>query len=103
MTKNISEDKIFRCLACCEFMIEKNLILSKKWKNSYMWVDTPAAVSSEEIYQGRVNEWKAYREKIRSLVSNRYSLKEIIQRSKGSKKSTQKEVKELVQELDCSR
>lgn len=104
MTNNIPEDKIFRCLACCEFMIEKNLILAKKWKNSYMWADSPAAVPSEEIYQGRVNEWKAYREKIRSLVSNRYSMKEIIQRSKACKKrATQKEVRELVQELDCCR
>lgn len=104
MTKNIPEDKIFRCLACCEYMIEKNLILAKKWKNSYMWADSPAAVPSEEIYQERVNEWKAYREKIRSLVSNRYPLKEIIRRSKAcKKKATQKETKELVQELDCSR
>lgn len=104
MIKNIPEDKIFRCLACCEYMIEKNLYLSKKWKNSYMWVDTPAAVPSEEIYQERVNEWKEYREKIRSLVSDYYSLKEIIKRSKAcKKKATQKEVRELVQELDCCR
>ena len=95
---NIPEDKIFRCLACCEYMIEKNLILAKKWKNS--WV----IPSSEEIYQGRVDEWKEYRNKIRSLVSGSYPLKEIIRRSKAcKKKTTQKETKELVQELDCCR
>ena len=94
---NIPEDKIFRCLACCEYMIEKNLYLSKKWKNS--WV-----IPSEEIYQGCADEWKEYREKIRSLVSNRYPLKEIIRRSKAcKKKATQKETKELVQELECCR
>lgn len=96
--RTIPEDKIFRCLACCEYMVEKNIYLSKKWKNSCTWV-----IPSEEIYQGRVNEWKTYREKIRSLVTDRYSLKEIIQRSKACKKSTQKEVKELIKELDCSR
>lgn len=95
---NIPEDKIFRCLACCEYMVEKNIYLAKKWKGSCTWV-----IPSEEIYQGRVNEWKTYREKIRSLVTDRYSLKEIIQRSKACKKSTQKEVKELIKELDCSR
>lgn len=65
-----------------------------------MWVDTPAAVPSELIYRERVDEWKEYRNKIRSLVTDRYTLKEIIQRSKACKKrATQKETKELVQEI----
>lgn len=94
-----TEEQIFKCLACCEAIIDRNLYLAKKWRNSYIYADTPAAVPAGEVYQHKANEWMEYRKEIRSLLSGRYNLKEIIQHSKGCKKTTQKAVIDLIAQI----
>lgn len=91
-----TEEQIFKCLACCEAIIDRNLYLAKKWRNSYVQLDTPAM----EYYQSIANEWMEYRKEIRSLLSRCYSTKEIIRRSKAcQKKTTQKAVMELIAQI----
>ena len=90
-----TEEHIFKCLACCEAIIDRNLYLAKKWRNSYVQLDTPAM----EYYQSIANEWMEYRKEIRFLLSGRYNLKEIIQHSKGCKKTTQKAVIDLIAQI----
>lgn len=94
-----TEEQIFKCLACCEAIIDRNLYLAKKWRNTYMYADTPAAVPAGEVYQDKAKEWMEYRKEIRSLLSGRYTLKEIIQHSKGCKKTTQKAVMDLIAQI----
>ena len=94
-----TEEQIFKCLACCEAIIDRNLYLAKKWRDSYVQLDTPAM----EYYQSIANEWMRHRMLIRNLLSDRYTTKEIIRRSKGcQKKATQKAVKELVTQIHNS-
>lgn len=64
-----------------------------------MYADTPAAVPAGKVYQDKANEWMEYRKEIRSLLSGRYTLKEIIQHSKGNKKTTQKAVMDLIAQI----
>lgn len=95
-----TEEQIFKCLACCEAIIDRNLYLAKKWRNSYIYADTPTAVPAGEVYQHKANEWMKYRKEIRSLLSRRYSTKEIIRRSKAcQKKTTQKAVIDLIAQI----
>ena len=96
-----TEEQIFQCLACCETIIDNNLYRAKKWRSSHIHAGTPAEISAGEVYQHKANEWMEYRKKIRSLLSRRYTLQEIIRYSKGcKKKATQKAVKELIAEID---
>lgn len=96
--KNVyTEEYVFSCLACCEAIIDKNLYLTKVWKNT---------LTEGGEFEAKAEKWMAYRTTIRQLLSGRYSTKEIIRRSKGcQKKSTQKAVKELVAQInagDCT-
>lgn len=96
MKHTYTEEYIFKCLKCCEEMINKNLYLAQKWKNSYI---TPS-LSAKEHYQAIAKEWIEYRTIIRSLLESRYSTKEIINLSNIGKKTTQKNVKALVAQIE---
>lgn len=91
--KTYTDEDIIKCLVTCENVISKKAYLEKKWKNYQLLGDYSAA----EQYKYVRIEWMGYREKLRSLLLNKYSMKEIIQRTKSCKdKSTQKMVKEII-------
>lgn len=91
--QSYTDDDIIRCLVTCEKIISKNAYLEKKWKNSLIY----EGVSNADQYTYIREEWMSYREKLRSLLLDKYSMKEIIQRTKSCKeKSTQKMVKEII-------
>ena len=90
--KNVyTEEYIFSCLACCEAIIDKNLYLTKVWKNT---------LTEGGEFEAKARKWRAYRTMIRQLFSGRYSTKEIIRRSKAcQKKTTQKAVMDLIAQI----
>lgn len=90
--KNVyTEEYIFSCLACCEAIIDKNLYLTKVWKNT---------LTEGGEFEAKARKWMAYRTMIRQLLSGRYSTKEIICRSKScQKKTTQKAVIDLIAQI----
>ena len=91
MKNSYTEEYIFSCLACCEAVIDRNMYLAAKWKNAY-----PAG----ETYLDRAEKWMKCRSVLRGLLSERYSTKEIIQRSKAcKKKATQKAVMDLIVQI----
>ena len=54
-------------------------------------------VSSSELYKEKRLEWMEYRKKLRSLLLNEYSMKEIIKMTKACKdKYTQKMVMSVI-------
>ena len=64
-----------------------------KCKNHQLLGDYSAAEQYKEV---RI-EWMGYREKLRALLLNNFSMKEIIRKTKACKdKSTQKMVKEII-------
>ena len=96
--KKFTESLLFAALASCEPVINKNAYLEKKWKNYYVFIFEESA---GEPYKLKRQEWMEYREKIRSLLLPKYSVKKIIQMTKScTDKATQKAVKELVELID---
>lgn len=97
-SKQLTESLLIACLAACEPVINKNAYLEKKWKNYYVFIFEESA---GEPYKLKRQEWMEYREKIRSLLLPKYSVKKIIQMTKScTDKATQKAVKELVELID---
>lgn len=92
--KLFTEEEIIKCLATCKSVISKNAYLEKKWENCYYHFFD---VSSSELYKEKRLEWMEYRKKLRSLLLNEYSMKEIIKMTKACKdKCTQKMVMSVV-------
>lgn len=92
--KLFTEEEIIKCLATCESVISKNAYLEKKWGNCYYHFFD---VSSSELYKEKRLEWMEYRKKLRSLLLNEYSMKEIIKMTKACKdKYTQKMVMSVI-------
>ena len=90
--KKITDSLVISCLAACEPVISKNAYLEKKWSNY---------CRDYGGYQGKRLEWMGYREKLRSLLLPLYSMKVIIQMTKGCKdKATQKEVLKVIDLID---
>lgn len=105
--RTYTEEYIFTCLVTCDKVISKNLYNAKKWKNTCSTYYNPFE-SAEDTYTAIADTWKKYRTIIRSLLSERYTLREIIQHTKrydnsckqGTlKPATQKAVKVLVTEI----
>lgn len=87
--KKLTDTLLLSCLAACEPIISKNAYLEKKWAN--------CGQSYNGCYQYERQLWMEYREKIRSVLLPIYSMKMIIQMTKGCKdKATQKEVLQKV-------
>lgn len=86
--KKLTDSLLISCLAACEPVICKNAYLEKKWCHDY---------KDYGGYHATRLEWMKYREKLRSLLLPIYSMKIIIQMTKGCKdKATQKEVLEVI-------
>ena len=95
LNKKFTDSLLISCLAECESVISKNAYLEKKWGN--------CGQSYNECYQYERLEWMKYREKLRSLLLPVYSMKLIIQMTKGCKdKSTQKEVLEVINLIESN-
>ena len=91
--KQLTDSLIISCLATCESVISKNAYLEKKWSNYYVCSNQSAAVE----YKTKRLEWMNDRERLRSLLLPRYSMKRIIQMTKScTDKATQKVVKEVI-------
>ena len=87
--KKLSDSLIISCLATCESVISKNAYLEKKWGN--------CGNSYNGCYYSARMEWSGYREKLRALLKNIYSMKQIIQMTKScTNKATQKAVTEVI-------
>lgn len=90
--KELTESLLIACLATCETIISKNAYLEKKWINY-----------GGHGYYGERILWMGYREKIRSLLLPTYSMKLIIQLTKGgTNKATQKAVQDVIELIDNS-
>lgn len=88
--KQLTDSLIIECLAVCEAVISRNAYLEKKWKHHY-----------GEGYTAIRLQWMTYREKLRGLLLDKYSMKQIIQMTKGSpKKATKKAVEEVINLID---
>ena len=83
--KKLTDTLLISCLAACEPVISRNAYLERKWGN--------CGKSYSGCYQYERQIWMGYREKLRSLLLQVYSMKRIIQMTKGCKdKATQKEL-----------
>ena len=90
--KKFTDSLLVSCLAACEPVISKNAYLEKKWCHDY--------TGYGGYYATRL-EWMGYRERVRSLLLPIYSMKMIIQMTKGCKdRATQKEVLEVISLID---
>lgn len=90
--KKLTDSLLISCLAACEPVISESAYLEKKWCHDY---------TGYGGYQATRLEWMGYREKLRSLLLPIYSMKMIIQMTKGCKdKATKKEVKEVISLLE---
>lgn len=95
--KQLTDSLLISCLAACEPVISKKAYLEKKWSGYNVVFDQTAG----DMYRKERLEWMGYREKLRSLLLSVYSMKTIIQMTKGCKdKSTQKEVMEVIDLID---
>ena len=96
----LTESSLIACLATCETVISKNAYLEKKWGNSCMQRDFSDCCDYNGYYSERI-KWMEYREKIRAILLPIYSMKWIIQLTKGcSDKATQKAVQEVIDLID---
>lgn len=94
--KQLTDSLIIGCLTTCESVISKNAYLEKKWKNCYRDIDY-----YDGGYGQKRLQWMAYREKLRSILADKYSMKQIIQLTKSNKdKATQKAVEEVIRFID---
>ena len=92
--KSYTDEDIIKCLVTCEKVISKNAYLEKKWENSVIF---EGAVTNADQYTFIRIRWMGYREKLRALLLEKYSMKEIVQMTKACKdKATQKTVKEII-------
>lgn len=90
--KKLTDSLLISCLAACEPVISKNAYLEKKWCHDYIGYGG---------YKATRLEWMGYREKLRSLLLPVYSMKMIIQMTKGCKnKATKKEIIEVIGLID---
>ena len=90
--KKLTDSLLVSCLAACEPVISKNAYLERKWCHDYK--------DYGGYYATRL-EWMGYREKLRSLLLPIYSMRMIIQMTKGCKnKSTQKELLQVIGLID---
>lgn len=95
--KKLTIPMIISCLATCESVIGKNAYLEKKWSNCYVCANQSASAE----YKAKRLEWMDYRAKLRGLLLQIYSMKEIIQKTKScTDKATQKEVKEVIEIIE---
>ncbi|MBR5596645.1 MAG: hypothetical protein IKW30_04470 [Lachnospiraceae bacterium] len=95
--KKLTIPMIISCLATCESVISKNAYLEKKWSNYYVCANQSASAE----YKIKRLEWMNYRAKLRELLLQVYSMKEIIQKTKScTDKATQKEVKEVIEIIE---
>ena len=95
-SQSYTEEQIIQCLATCESVISKNAYLEKKWSTYII-----GNCSRADEYTNIRTDWMEYRKKLRSLLLDKYSMKEIIQKTKScERKSTQKRVKEIIDLLD---
>lgn len=95
--KKLTIPMIISCLATCESVIGKNAYLEKKWSNCYVCANQSASTE----YKVKRLEWMDYRAKLRGLLLQIYSMKEIIQKTKScTDKATQKEVKEVIEIIE---
>ena len=91
--KKFTDSLLVSCLAACEPVISKKAYLEKKWNGYNVVFDQTAG----DMYRQERLEWMKYREKLRSSLLSTYSMKMIIQMTKGCKdKATQKEVLEVI-------
>ena len=95
--KKLTDSLLISCLVTCESVISKKAYLEKKWSDYYVISNQTAG----DMYRYERLEWIGYREKLRSLLLPIYSMKMIIQMTKGCKnKATQKEVLEVIGLID---
>ena len=99
--KSYTEEQIIQCLVTCESVISKNAYLEKKWSNFYI-CDGGYWHTRGDKYKKNRHDWIDYRKKLCFLLlDNKYSMKEVIQKTKScKKKSTQKMVKEIIDLMD---
>lgn len=86
----ISEELIYACLVTCEKTI--STYEEKKYGNRYY----TATVSAGESYKEERIKWMEYREKLRSLLLDKHSMREIIQNTKSKKVYTDKVSQKMV-------
>lgn len=92
--KKLTDSLLISCLAACDPVISKNAYLERKWCHDYK--------DYGGYYATRL-EWMGYREKLRSLLLPIYSMKMIIQMTKGCKnKSTQKELLQVIHLIETN-
>ena len=97
LNKKLTIPMIISCLATCESVISKNAYLEKKWSNCYVCANQSASAE----YRVKRLEWMDYRAKLRELLLQIYSMKEIIQKTKScTDKATQKEVKDVIEIIE---
>ena len=89
----ISEELIYACLMTCEKVISKNAYLEKKWSK---WYEDFTGSADANTYKINRIEWMGYREKLQSLLLEKYSMKEIIQNTKSTKVYTDTAPKTMV-------
>lgn len=89
----ISKELIYACLMTCEQIISKNAYLEKKWDKWYE--DVTGSVDANTYRVDRLT-WMEYRNKLQSLLLDKYSMKEIIQNTKSTKAYTDTAPKTLV-------
>ncbi len=93
----LSEQIIISALTACEAVISKKAYLAKKWKNYYVCPGQTAGDS----YTMECSQWMEYRKKLRESLLSKYSMKEIIQMTKGNTdKISQKDVIAIIKMLD---
>ena len=88
----ISEELIYACLVTCEKTISTYAYKEKKYGNRYY----TATVSAGASYKEERLKWMEYREKLRSLLLDKHSMREIIQNTKSKKVYTDKVSQKMV-------
>lgn len=89
--KRITYHMLILCLVTCEELINKNAYLSKKWGN-YLKNSVEG-----NTYEYDKKEWMDYREKIRSVLREKYKMCNVIRDVKGCEdKASQADVKMVV-------
>ena len=88
----ISEELIYACLVTCEKVISTYVYKEKKYGNRYY----TATVSAGASYKEERLKWMEYREKLRSLLLDKHSMREIIQNTKSKKVYTDKVSQKMV-------
>lgn len=97
--RQLTESILFSCLVTCESVIGKTAYLEKKWSNHYRCNTQTAG----DEYRVTRLEWMSYREKLRSVLKQRYQMKQIIQMTKSCiDKATQKDVKYIIGLIDAN-